>query len=84
VASGRRSDTDLHFGCECARPGCCEPVEILLGHYAFVRERPGRFILLGDHVTPQAERVVFTTNIYVVVENKSAADEVVKGNDPRA
>jgi hypothetical protein len=63
---------------QCADAECVPPVPITSEAYQAVRAKPRRFAVLADHVLPAVERVVATTNDYVVVEKFAVAAQVAE------
>jgi hypothetical protein len=63
--------------CECANVECLERVEMTLGEYEALRQRPECFTVVPDdrHVVPGVERVVERTERYWVVEKLGVARE---------
>ena len=52
--------------------------------YLTVREHPRRFLVLRDHVYENVERVLSSTDGYVVVEKTAAVSEITDATDPNA
>lgn len=72
------ASTEPVFICECANDGCTEQFAADLDTYQRVREHPRRFFVLPGHQDPQLERVVETTDDYLVVEKTGEAGEVAE------
>jgi hypothetical protein len=72
--------------CECARDDCREPVRLSIAEYEAVRLNPVHFIVVpsADHVQPEIERVVKSTERYWVIEKLGEAAEVSEVLDPRS
>jgi hypothetical protein len=72
------------FVCECSDGTCAEQVQLTIGEYEEVRSRSRWFAIAPGHVTAEVERVVRTTDRYVIVE-KDAPDaaEIADVTDPR-
>ena len=66
------------IACECADIGCIETLEIAAAEYEEVRANPRHFAVLPDHIYPEVEQVVRTTEQYVVVEKMATAAEVAE------
>jgi hypothetical protein len=64
--------------CECADTTCIETLEIAPAEYAEVRANPRHFAVLPDHIYPEVEQVVRTSEQYVVVEKLAAAGEAAE------
>ncbi len=64
--------------CECADLECIAPLQITGEEYAVVRANPRRFVVLRDHVHPEAENVVEEEDGYVVVEKFGIAGETAE------
>jgi hypothetical protein len=56
------------FVCECGDPECIEAVELTVDDYTSAHSAPNLFTVKPDHVYPEVERVVETTDLYWVVE----------------
>ena len=67
--------------CECADASCTDPIAIAADAYARLREHPGRFAIVPDHVFLDVEEVVSWEAGYWVVEKPAAA---VAAADPDA
>ena len=61
-----------------------QTVHVQMEEYLDVREDPRRFVVLRDHVVPHVERVVSSTDGYVVVEKSAAVSEITEATDPNA
>jgi hypothetical protein len=72
------------FVCECADETCVERVSVPLDAYEELRSHPRRFVLKPGHQQDDVERVVETTNGYVVVEKTADAGAVAERTDPRS
>jgi hypothetical protein len=72
--------------CECADVACLERVEMTLGEYEALRQRPDCFAVIPDerHVVPDVERVVERTERYWVVEKLGVARERATELDARS
>jgi hypothetical protein len=73
----------IRFRCECSVLDCGEAVEATIAEYERVRSEPRWFLILEDHLTPQAEEIVWRTDNFVVVEKTGVAGEVAEMTDPR-
>jgi hypothetical protein len=58
------------FVCECARMDCVQEITMSLREFERVRSNPRRFFVApsDEHVLPDVERVVESTDAYFVVE----------------
>jgi hypothetical protein len=72
------------IACECADVSCVETLSVQMDEYLAVREHSRRFVVLSEHVFPDVERVVSSTDGYVVVEKAAAASAVTEATDPNA
>lgn len=63
---GNDVDT-IAISCECGDAGCAELLRIDVEAYAAVRNSPGSFAVLADHVDPDLEHVLGRKNGYAVV-----------------
>jgi len=75
---------DARFVCECADPGCTEPVNPPLADYEQVRSDGTHFLLAPEHEHERVERVIEKRRRYQVVEkfNRAIAARV-RRLDPR-
>jgi hypothetical protein len=71
------------FICECPDLACTEMLQITLTEYEHVRSIPNRFIVATGHELAKVERVIATTNRYVIVAKLSPGDEIAEDLDPR-
>jgi len=71
------------IACECADTSCIETLKISPGEYEKVRANPRHFAVLPDHIYPEVEQVVGTSEQYVVVEKMAKAAEIVELLDER-
>jgi hypothetical protein len=72
------------FVCECMNDGCAERFDLTIDEYERIRAHPNRFFALSGHELPEVERIVETTDRYVVVEKLGVGDNVAKKLDPRS
>jgi hypothetical protein len=70
------------FVCECARVGCTSKVELSTEEYRVVRERPAQFVVAPDHVDPDHERIVMSTDRFTVVEKFGLAGDIATDEAP--
>jgi hypothetical protein len=75
IAPGRQP---LRIVCECSDQTCTETLDLTPERYAEVRTTPERFILLPGHEDLAIERLVETTEGYVVVEKTGEGAEVAR------
>lgn len=68
--------------CECADLSCAESLQIRPLDYFAIRGNPRQFAVLVGHVYPDVERVVSTSNGYVVVEKTGEAAVVAAALEP--
>jgi hypothetical protein len=71
------------IACECADTDCIETLKISPDEYEAVRANPRHFAVLPDHIYPEVEQVVRTSERYVVVEKMAKAAEIVELLDER-
>ena len=71
----------LTIACECANTDCVETIELETDRYTEIRGEPTHFIVLGDHVFPEVERVVEDDPRFVVVEKLGEAASVAAAWD---
>ncbi len=73
----------LEFICECGHQSCEEHVRLRLSEYEQVRRDSRRFAIVPGHTIPDAERVVYSTDRFEVVEKVGAAVDVADAADRR-
>ena len=66
------------IACECADTSCIETLDISPDEYEQVRANPRHFAVLPGHIYPDVEKVVRTSEEYVVVEKIAKAAEVAE------
>ena len=70
--------------CECGLPDCEQLIAITVTEYEDARRDARRFVVRGDHVIPDVERVVSETERYTVVEKREGTPAAVaEVTDPR-
>jgi hypothetical protein len=71
--------------CECANDACAERVQMSAEEYEAIRSSGTRFLVApsNEHVWPDVERVVESTDHYWVVEKTGDAGELAERLDPR-
>jgi len=69
---------DFAIACECADVDCVEMLKIAPAEYEAIRANPRHFAVLPNHIYPEVEQVVRTSEEYVVVEKIAKAAEVVE------
>ena len=74
----------FEFHCECGRGGaeCGARIMMTIEEYEVVRAQDDRFALVPGHETSELERVVETTDRYVIVDKVDDA-ELFVADDPR-
>ena len=70
------------IACECADVSCVQTVHVQMEEYLAVRD-PRRFVVLAT-MSPHVERVISSTDGYVVVEKTAAVSEITEATDPNA
>ncbi len=79
---GGKTGEHASFVCECSRLDCRSAVDATLDEYRRVRDGgPKRFLVLPDHVDPDHERIVRTTDRFAVVEKFGTAGVVAEEED---
>ena len=73
----------LGFLCECDRTGCEETFPATRAEYEQVRQEPTHFVVIPGHEDPRVERVISSTDRFVVVEKRGQAAADAKDTDPR-
>ncbi len=61
------------YRCECGLIACGAAIQLTGDEYHEVRSDPRRFVVLADHLIPDADRVVGRHRGWAVVEHLSAA-----------
>lgn len=61
-------DESEHYVCECSVQECSERIPLTRDEYTEARDVPGRFFMVAAHRDPAHERIVRTTDRYVLVE----------------
>lgn len=79
----RPRSTFVEFVCECAIEGCVEILELTHQEYERLRSHANRFAVSPNHVLPQVEVVVDSTDRYVTVKLIGAGAAVARRYDPR-
>jgi hypothetical protein len=75
-------DTMFDFHCECGRAGGCDVrISMTLAEYEPVRAQNDRFALAEGHDSPELERVVQSTDRYIVVDKIEAAEPFVADDE---
>jgi hypothetical protein len=64
------------IACECADPGCVEPLSIRAADYVSLRSHPCRFAVLAGHVYPKLEKIVAEYGAFLIVETLEGDREV--------
>ncbi len=82
VAAGANALWD--FLCECAHSDCRQPVSLTLEEYERVRSNPVFFAVLPGHERPEVDRVIETTDRYVLIEKHPEERAIALETDPRA
>jgi hypothetical protein len=77
-ASDQVGDRDLEVLCECGRSGCEELIEVTADAYDRIHREADRFIVVPGHESPDIERVVESTERYLVVDKFGEAEEIVE------
>jgi hypothetical protein len=76
-------DGTVEFLCECGQEGGCgERVAMPFAEYERVRRQDDRFVVFPGHESPEIERVVHSTDDYVIVDKLMAVEPLVE-DDPR-
>jgi hypothetical protein len=78
-----QDDPLMQYLCECDSRGCYERVRATRGEYESVRGEPTHFIVLAGHEDPEVERVILSTDRFLVVEKEGAAARDAQATDPR-
>ena len=75
---------ELELMCECGTTGCTDRVALTSDEYERLRAEPTRFVLRPGHEEDEVERVVASSDDYVIVENHGRAATVARRTDPRS
>jgi len=73
----------LDLICECALLDCDEKISMTLQEYSAVRAHPARFLILAGHEIADVERVVASSDGYLIVEKVGDGGEFAASHDPR-
>jgi hypothetical protein len=72
------------FVCECSDGTCAERIQLTIAEYEDVRSHSRWFATASGHVNLRIERVVRTTDRYVIVEkNNPTSATIAEISDPR-
>jgi hypothetical protein len=82
-ASVSRDQRLLEFLCECDRLGCEQKIQMASAEYEQVRAESTHFIVSAGHQDPRVERIISSTDRYVVVEKQGNAAADAEQTDPR-
>jgi hypothetical protein len=75
---------EAEFLCECGDAACTQPVPMSLAEYEQVRVEGRHFFVVPGHEKPDIERVVATTERFLVVEKRLGTPaEIATSTDPR-
>lgn len=86
IESGRwpgEAATRVPFRCECGTLGCNTMVEMTVAEYEEVRSHGRRFLIVPEHVVPDAETVVDDRGGYFVVEKRGETGRLAEETNPR-
>ncbi len=77
IAEGHESllpDTDvpLHFYCECSDENCRERIIMKPSEHKALHQNTSQFVVIPGHSVPNVERIIHTTDTYMVVEKYEA------------
>ena len=70
--------------CECGDAQCMAKLPLTPAEYEQVRAQPTQFVLLHGHERPEVERVVWSTDRFVVAQKVVGEKQVALETDPRA
>jgi hypothetical protein len=73
----------IEFICECADPECGERLAVTLQEYEGVRSKSSRFFVLPGHELLDVEKVVESSERYLMVETLGTGRRMAEGLDPR-
>ncbi len=71
------------FLCECGDEDCVERIHLTVDEYERVRSNPRHFAAVRGHELPRVERVVDSTDRFVVLEKLGEGATVAEETDPR-
>lgn len=74
----------VEFFCECGDLACMAKIPLRQREYEEVRAHPARFFVAAGHQIPAVERVVSTTDRFLVVEKLGDEAAIAEITDPRA
>jgi hypothetical protein len=84
VRQDGEADDPIDFICECGSADCVEEVSLRPSEYEQVRSLATQFFVVPGHEILDVERVVETTDRYVVVEKHPEESTVARATDPRS
>src|SRR3954452_1934597 len=73
----------IQFVCECMTEGCDQQVSLTREEYEQIRSGSNRFFVVTGHEVVDVERIVDSTDRYVVVANLGKGESVAEHLDPR-
>ena len=68
-------DIPLHFYCECSDDKCRQRIVLTPSEYKQLHQNRRQFVLVPGHQVAEFERVVTTTDKYIVVEKRKLPPE---------
>ena len=74
----------IEFFCECGDLACMVKIPLRKREYEEVRAHPTRFFVAAGHEIPTVERIVSTTDRFLVVEKLATQSAIAELTDPRA
>jgi hypothetical protein len=86
ITAGERlswRDEVWEFLCECGNQDCVERIHLTAGEYERVRSNPRHFAVVPGHELPVVERVVDSTERFLVLEKLGEGATVAEKTDPR-
>jgi hypothetical protein len=75
--------TEIDVICECADDNWFARLSVTLGEYEGVRARGDTFLVLPEHIYPDAETVAGRHERYWIVKKRAIANGVALATDPR-
>jgi hypothetical protein len=86
ITAGQRAPDEgdfWEFLCECGTDACVERIDLTLAEYEKLRSNPKHFAVVPGHELPAVERVVETSDRFLVLEKVGEGAKIAEDTDPR-
>jgi hypothetical protein len=87
ITAGQRDPAQedvWEFLCECGDDTCVERIPLTLDEYEQVRSNPRHFAAVPGHELPAVERVIESTERFLVLEKVGEGATIAEETDPRS